>query len=244
MKRIPRFYKEVSVGFDSLSKRYNLLLDGKSVKTPLGESLQFNSELIASAISTEWKHQDEFVVPNTMPMSTMMMTYIDIDSKIDRRDKLAQFNRFLMTDTLRFPHEDPNSTLFKEQTNAWEPVLGFFKSKYGVQISQSTSGFGVPPGADEEIKRINDVVLSEDRYDGLRLTILETAAKYLKSGSVGIALLEEAITPEQAFHAGYIEEIVQRREWGEVEGDHDLNDAETMVWLHGVDVLNSCLVSS
>ena len=244
MKRIPRFYKDVTVGIDSMTKKYNLLLDGKTVKTPLGEPLQFASELIASAVSTEWKHQEEFVVPNTMPMSSMTMTYIDIDSKMDRQDKLAQFNRFLMTDTIRFPQEDRNSALSKEQAMAWEPVIGFFKSKYGIQISQSESGFGVPPGSDEEIKLVNEMILSENRYDGLRLTILETAAKYLKSGSVGIALLEGALNPERAFQAAYVEEIVQRREWGEVEGDHDLNDAETMVWLHGIDVLNSCLVSS
>jgi chaperone required for assembly of F1-ATPase len=66
----------------------------------------------------------------------------------------------------------------------------------------------------------------------------------LKSGSIGIALLEGALTPKDAFEAAYVEEIVQRREWGEVEGDHDLNDAETMLWLNGIRLLNNCLVSA
>lgn len=244
MKRIPRFYKDVSVGIDSNTKRFNLLLDGKTVKTPLGESFQLESDLIASAITTEWKHQEDFLVPNTMPMSTMMMTYIDIDSKISRKDKLHQISRFLLTDTIRFPDENLESTLAKEQERVWQPVLNFFTSAYGIPISQSPVGFGIPEGSQEEVHKINNLILSDERYCGLRLTILETAAKYLKSGSIGISLLEGALTPDSAFQAAYVEEIVQRREWGECEGDHDLNDAETMLWLHGIDVLNSCLVSS
>lgn len=244
MKRIPRFYKDVSVGFDSATKRYNLLLDGKTVKTPLGESFHVESDVIASAITTEWKHQEEFLVPNTMPMSTMLMTYIDIDSKIERNDKLQQINRFLLTDTVRFPDENQQSTLAKEQERVWQPVLNFFTSTYGIPISQSRTGFGIPPGSEEEIERINQIVLSPQQFSGIRLTVLETAAKYLKSGSIGIALMEGALTPDSAFDAAYVEEIVQRREWGECEGDHDLNDAETILWLRGIDVLNSCLVAS
>lgn len=243
MKRIPRFYKDVSVVLNSDTKKLNLFLDGKSVKTPLGEAFQLPSEPVAHAITTEWKHQGEFVVPNTMPMTTMMMTYIDIDSKIERKSKLDQLNRFLMTDTIRYPHEDPESSLGKEQEAAWKPILELFESRFGIRISQSRGGFSLPPEASTEIQQINEKILTEVRYDGLRLTILETAAKYLKSGSVGIALMEGFVDPETAFKAAFVEEIVQRREWGEVEGDHDLGDAETMLWLHGVDVLNGAIVS-
>jgi chaperone required for assembly of F1-ATPase len=122
-------------------------------------------------------------------------------------------------------------------------VLEFFQQR-GIHISQSPNGIAVPAGAEVEIATINREILAEDRFDPLRLTVLETAAKYLKSGSIGIALLEGALTPKDAFEAAYVEEIVQRREWGEVEGDHDLNDAETMLWLNGIRLLNNCLVSA
>jgi len=239
MKRIKRFYDKVSIGKNS-SNTFSLLLDGKAVKTPLGEKMLFDSEGVACAIATEWELQKDYIVPNTMPMNTIMMTYMDVDSKVSRGDKLAQIGRFLQTDTIRFPDTLVGSDLHAQQLISWQPVLDFFDSR-GIRITQSMNGFAIPPGAEDEINRIKSEILKE--FTPLRLTVLETAAKYLKSGTVGIALLENAINPQAAFDAANVEEIVQRREWGEAEGDHDINDAETMLWLNGIRLLNNCLVS-
>ena len=233
MKRIKRFYDSVSIA-PSREGKFGLLLNGKTVKTPLGEHLLFPNEAVASAVATEWQLQKEFVVPNTMPMSTIMMTYIDIDSKANRTDKLEQINRFLQTDTLRFPDSKKDSKLWKLQKEKWEPILSFMDSR-GTPISQSLSGFGLPLETEAEVKAINESILSS--YDMLKLTMLETAAKYLKSGSTGIGLIEGVVSPSQAFEAAYVEELSQRAEWGLVEGDHDVNDAETLLWLNGISIL-------
>jgi chaperone required for assembly of F1-ATPase len=234
MKRIKRFYDTVAVG-QIEPGRFNLLLNNKAVKTPLGENLSFATRGIAAAVATEWELQDEYVIPNTMPINTILMTHIDIDSKLRREEKLQQINRFIQTDTLRFPDTDMRGRLFSAQIETWEKVLSYIRSR-GVEFSQSPNGIALPEKVEEDIELINKIFV--ERYDSVQLSILETASKYLKSGSTAIGLLDGVLTPIEAFEAAYVEELCQRKEWGLVEGDHDIADAETMLWLNGISLLS------
>jgi ATP synthase F1 complex assembly factor 2 len=233
MKRVKRFYDTVDIR-RCASGSYELLLSGKSLRTPLGSNMHLANEAIASAAATEWQVQEEYVIPNTMPINTVVMTHIDIDSKIDRLEKINQIDRFFQTDTIRFPDVQRDSKLSRLQKEKWSPVLRYFDSR-GIMISQSNGGFDIPEGTDKEITNIHSNIV--DGYDSLKLTMLETASKYLKSGTIGVGLIEGVLSPVQAFEAAYVEEIAQRHEWGLVEGEHDLNDAETLLWLHGIYIL-------
>jgi ATP synthase F1 complex assembly factor 2 len=234
MKRLKRFYDTVDIQRVS-NDQYKLLLNGKSVKTPLGSHYVLPSEPVASAIATEWELQQEFVIPNTMPMNTILMTNIDLDSNMERSEKLAQINKYFQTDTLRFPDLDTESNLSRLQAEKWKPILDFLVAR-NVRFTQATGGFALPPSTEDEILEMNDKLLSP--YDSLKLTMLETASKYLKSGSTAVGLIDGVIGPEQAFEAANVEELAQRAEWGLVEGDHDLHDAETRLWLHGIGFLS------
>ena len=234
MKRIKRFYDSVDIR-RSTENSFSLLLNGKTVKTPLGEPFNLSNEAIAAAVATEWQLQKEFVVPNTMPINTILMTHIDIDSKLTRNDKLLQISRFFQTDTLRFPESDELSGLFKMQNEKWHPIFQHLKSS-NITFTQCRGTFSLPESTEAEITAINNVLLKD--YDPLLLCMLETASKYLKSGTTAVGLIDRAITPQEAFEAAYAEELHQRREWGLVEGDHDIQDAETMLWLHGVYILS------
>ena len=240
MKRIKRFYDTVSVN-KLTNGRFSLLLDGKSVKTPLGEPLTFPSEAVASAVATEWELQSAFVIPNTMPINTIMMTYIDVDSRMSRNEKLEQINRYIQTDTVRFPDTDPESELAALQTAKWGKVHSFLE-KNGVSMNRSLNGIGIPASSTNEIEQINTGIMA--KYNPLTLTMLETASKYLKSGTIGISLLEGIVSPREAFEAAYVDELWQRTNWGLVEGDHDISDAETMLWLNGISILASLVDKS
>ena len=233
MKRVKKFYESVRIE-RTPSGLFELLLDGRSVRTPLGAKLQLGNEGLACAVATEWELQTKFVVPNTMPINTIVMTNIDIDSKLDRREKLEQINRFFQTDTIRFPDLNVESNLFKDQKAKWTPVIRFLGDR-GVAVSQSATGFGIPESTSQEIAEIHEKIV--DSYDSLTLTMLETGAKYLKSGCISLSLIEGVLTPQEAFEAAYIEELTQRKDWGLVEGDHDLGDAETNLWLNGIHLL-------
>ena len=234
MKRIKRFYDTVSIG-QLGSNKFNILLNNKAVKTPLGEDLSFATKGIASAVATEWQLQNEYIVPNTMPINTILMTHIDIDSKMPRIEKFQQINRFIQTDTLRFPDTDEKSKLYMAQGEKWSKILSYLSSK-GIKFSQSSNGIALPDSTEQEIKEINKTFM--ERYSSLELSMLETASKYLKSGSTAISLIDGIVSPSEAFEAAYVEELCQRKEWGLVEGDHDIADAETMLWLDGISLLS------
>jgi ATP synthase F1 complex assembly factor 2 len=237
MKRVKKFYDSVQVERAS-SGLYQLLLNGKTLKTPLGANMKIPSEGVAVAAATEWELQHDYVIPNTMPINTIVMTHLDIDSNTERLDKVKQINRFFQTDTIRFPELESSSKLARFQQEKWKPIFDYLSSR-GVVFSQSSGGFSLPETTEAEIERVHEKIV--DQYDGLKLTMLDTAAKYLKSGSIGIGLIEGVLTPEQAFEAAFVEELDQRTEWGLVGGDHDLNDAENLLWLNGISLLGSLL---
>ena len=235
MKRLKRFYDKVSVKCVE-KDLYHLLLDSRTVRTPLGGTLSFKSEGIASAVGSEWEIQGEFVIPNSMPMNSIMMTFLDVDSKLGRGEKEKQISRFLQTDTLRFPAEKSDSALARAQGKYWEKPKTFLRETMKLELTRGNA-FSVPSSTDAEIAEIRERILS--KYDGLDLTLLETGAKFLKSGSLAIALIEGAVTAEEAWQAAYAEELSQRENWGLVEGEHDYHDAETLLWLNGVGLLAS-----
>ncbi len=236
MKRLKRFYETVSIG-KAPHSQFTLMLDGKPVRTPVGYQLLFSNEAVASAIGSEWQLQSEFVIPNTMPMNTMYMTWVDVDKRLAPTEKWDQISKYFRTDTLRFPDCVESSQLALAQNESWDCVRSFLSSRFHIQLSSASGGFSVPSTADDEIRTIYTELVS--RYPSLKMTILETAAKYAKSGSVAIALMEGAVTPEEAFKAAYVDEIYQRKEWGEAEGDHDISNADTLLWLNGVSILSS-----
>ena len=229
MKRLGRFYKTVSI--EPVGGMFQLLLDGKPVRTPMRNLLTFESEGVASAVASEWQIQSKFIVPNTMPMSTIITTFLDVDSQITREEKIGQISKFFQTDTIRFPASEP--LLAAAQAREWAPVHRYIESKQ--LVLTPCAEFSVPDNTHIEVANICGKALST--YDQLGLTLLETAAKYLKSASVGLALIEGAVTPNEAWRAAYVEEIFQRENWGLVEGDHDVHDAETLLWLNGVALL-------
>jgi ATP synthase F1 complex assembly factor 2 len=238
MKRIKKFYTTVGVNTSQKSSTFQLLLDGKQVRTPLGEPLLLPNEAVAAAVATEWQLQSKFVVPNSMPISTVLMTNIDIDSKMGRTEHITQISRYFQTDTVRFPDLDKSSALALQQKKHWKPILDYLNS-VGVILSQSKAPFALPDSTEAEVKAMNETFLRS--YDSLQLTMLETLAKYLKSGSIAVGVLEGILSPEAAFKAAFVEEICQREEWGLVEGDHDMNDAETKLWINGVSLLATAL---
>lgn len=242
MKRIKKFYDTVSIEpvLNAKSSPFKLLLDGKQVRTPLGEHFHLRNEAIAAAVATEWQLQTNFVVPNSMPLSTVLMTNMDIDSKLKRTEHLSQIYKYFQTDSLRFPELDIKSKLGTMQVERWDPVFTFLKAR-NVPFTQSKAGFLLPESTESEIHTIDEVIMPS--YDSLGLTIIETASKYLKSASIALALVEGVLSPTEAFEAAFVEEIYQRSEWGLVEGDHDINDAETHLWLHGIRLLCTSLKS-
>lgn len=236
MKRVKRFYKSVSIGQQSDSS-WSLFLDGRKVRTPLGAEMIVPSEHFAGAIATEWEIQNSgFIIPNTMPITTMAMTTIDIDSKVSKQEKKAQILKYFQTDTIRFPDKDEGSALWAEQNLKWVNVYEYLLSSFSINVTKNTIGdISVPATVSLELIEFDNQILSN--FNEWELTAIETSSKFLKSASIAISLVNGVLSPSEALEAAQVEETVQQREWGLVEGEHDLSQSEMLLWLNGAQLL-------
>ncbi len=58
-------------------KQFTVALDNRPIKTPCGVQLTVNTKTLAQAVANEWDMQDDYIVPATMPLTTLSCTAID-----------------------------------------------------------------------------------------------------------------------------------------------------------------------
>ena len=79
---------------------YGVTLDGRILKTPMGQTLAVPSELLAHMIAAEWGNQKKYLQPVNMPLMTLACTTLDqaaFHPQVYRDESL----RYLPTDTVR-----------------------------------------------------------------------------------------------------------------------------------------------
>lgn len=131
-----RFYKLASTAARD-GGMHAVLLDGKPVRTPGGEALLAPSAAMAEAIMAEWAAQGEAILPDTMPMTQILITAID--RAIPQRDVItAEVLGYLDTDLICYRASEPPEVAAAQQT-AWDPALAWFAQRYGVQLATTTA---------------------------------------------------------------------------------------------------------
>jgi chaperone required for assembly of F1-ATPase len=202
-----RFYKEVRVA--DAADGFHILLDGKTVKTPGRETLCLPTRALAEAIAGEWRAQGKEIVPVAMPMLRLANTVQDGVAHT-REEVIAAILRFGEHELLCYRAVEPPA-LAARQDEAWAPMLDWAGSRYGVRL---LTGAGVahivqPP---EALARLREAVAACDNY---ALAALHVMASITGSLVLGLALIEGALHPAQAFQMSRIDEDHQAGLWGE-----------------------------
>lgn len=102
---------------------YNVLLDGRPLKTPMGHPLVVPSEILAHALAAEWNAQSPSLVPAQMPLTTLVCTSID-QTTHQVVSYQEQALKYLPTDTISYwadPMED--RVLYQKQEQAFRPIV-------------------------------------------------------------------------------------------------------------------------
>jgi chaperone required for assembly of F1-ATPase len=203
---VKRFYANVSVGIPQRG-HYSILLDGKPVKTPKRAELIVPSGELAALIAEEWKSQGAEIDPNAMFLTKCANTAIDYTT--GHEAAVVEGIIAYANDLLCYRAEAPPE-LVARQSETWDPLLGWFAGRYGVQLR---TGAGVSPIRQEE-----------DALDRLRtalgglnvfvLTALHAAATLCGSLVLVLAILEGRMGAEEAFAASRLDEEYQAEKWG------------------------------
>ena len=86
----------------SSSGQYEIVLDSKKLKTPLGLNFNLNSEPLALAVAHEWQTQKDLILLSQMHLTGLCNVCIDNPTKITKYDLADSILSFLDTDTILF----------------------------------------------------------------------------------------------------------------------------------------------
>jgi chaperone required for assembly of F1-ATPase len=203
---VKRFWKEVSV--ESEGEDWTIKLDGRPVKTPARAPLAVPSRALADGIAEEWRSTDETIDPRAMPLTGIANAAIDRVTP-DREAFAHGLATYAEADLACYRAGGPHE-LADRQTKEWDSLLGWARRRFDVDFA-ITLGLVHVAQPEGTVKQLGHTVGTLDPFHLAGLSPLITIGGSLVAA---LALLEKAITPEQAWHAVSVDERWQLEQWG------------------------------
>ncbi|MEO0380339.1 MAG: ATP12 family chaperone protein, partial [Pseudomonadota bacterium] len=130
-----RFWKAASV--TPSGPGFEVLLDGRAVKTPAKRALAVPTQRMATEIAAEWDAQEETIDPTLMPWTRSANAAID-KVATQRQEVMEHLAGYAETDLLCYRADGP-AALLARQAQIWDPMLDWAADTYGARLSV-TSG--------------------------------------------------------------------------------------------------------
>ncbi|HEU0118397.1 MAG TPA: ATP12 family protein [Alphaproteobacteria bacterium] len=188
---------------------YAVQADGAPMKTPASESFVVPTQQLAETIVDEWQAQGDKINPDSMPMTQLAATSIDIAGK--NRDKITdQLLAYIGSELLCHRADEP-AELVALQKQEWQPLLDWCEQHFDVLM---LAGSGIMPIKQQQ-DTYDNLRHALGRYDVFQLTGLRQAVEVSGSLVLGLALIEKHATPDQVFAASELDATFQMQKWGE-----------------------------
>ncbi|KAI9310376.1 hypothetical protein BX666DRAFT_1870134 [Dichotomocladium elegans] len=219
-----RFWKEAWVKEEQ--DGVTVMLDKRKLRTPNGRHIvKFNLDQrpLAYLTAAEWETQTESLKSHSLPLTSIIARAFDAldpsraEDPAVRGQVIDKLMTYFDTDATCY-HEDHPEALTKLQDMHWKPLINWASTTYGVNINTTTGIFAVSQPT-ETRNKLRDVV---EQMDPLELAAFEKAVMSSKSFLIGLAVVKNALTVEQAAQAAHVEMNAQIDRWGEVEDSHDV----------------------
>lgn len=205
-----RFYTAAELG--PVEGGYQVLLDGRAVKTPAKKSLLLPNEAIASAVRDEWAAQGERIDPGTMPATRLANTVVDAVA-LNPGPVLNEVPRYAETDLLFYRAGHPDSLVERERER-WDPIVAWASDLLGVRfvLTEGVMHVDQPPEALKAFaERVSPVT------DPWVVAGLQQATSISGSGLLALALHEGRLDAEEAWALSRLDEDWNVERWGEDE---------------------------
>jgi chaperone required for assembly of F1-ATPase len=205
---IRRFYKDVTLG--EVPGGFQVLLDGRGVKTVGGALQVVPTRPLGEALASEWRQQGEKIDPRSLPLRDMADYAIDM--VVPDPHRVAEgLIAYAETDTLCY-RADPDEPLHARQQAVWEPLLGQFETSHGIRLVR-VSGVVHRPQPEEALAALKARLLALDPF---ALAGVEAMAKLAASLVTALAALDalHEDAPLALWQAACLEEEWQAELWG------------------------------
>ncbi|KAL1422977.1 hypothetical protein MTO96_021569 [Rhipicephalus appendiculatus] len=222
--------------------QFEVCLDQRKIKTPLGKLLLIPNEALAVAVATEWDCQQKEINPHEMHLTGLCNTVLDNPSKKTKEDMASDILEFLESDTLCYRMDEPDDlvVLQKEQ---WDPLLRWYEERFGVRL-EAKSDLTVSKLPQEVCDVMSKHLMSYSLWGAHRLcehftrafifllvrnnSGIQYGTESLKSLVLFQAALAQHLSVEQAVMLGRLESEFQTSRWGSVEWAHDLDREQVL----------------
>ena len=201
-----RFWKEVSV--EGGEGAWTIRLDERLVRTPARAALAVPTKALADAIADEWRTVGEDIDPRAMPLTGLANAAIDRVAQ-ERHAFAGGLARYAEADLACYRSDWPPE-LVSRQAESWDSLLAWARRRYDIDFG-TTSGLLHVPQPQATIEQLAQAVASLDAFHLAGLSPLTTIGGSLIAG---LAVLEKAMTAEQAWQAVSVDERWQLEQWG------------------------------
>ena len=187
---------------------WGIRLDHRPLRTPGRASLIVPTEVLAKAIAEEWASAADDVDPRAMPLTGLANAAIDRVAH-DRAGFAAVLAGYVEADLACYRAEGPE-TLAARQRQSWDQLLGWARRRFDVDFAVTTAIVHVAQPR-PTVERLAHEVAALDAFRLAGLSPLVTIGGSLVAA---LAVLEGALTVEQAWEAVSIDERWQIEKWG------------------------------
>lgn len=209
LKPLPkRFYKDVTVGRDETGA-HQILLDGRSVRTPARQPLTVPTASLAELVAEEWRAQAEVIDPGAMPVTRLVNTALDGVAK-DVRGVFDDILAFSGTDMLCYRAAEPEG-LVERQTGRWDPVLRWAAETHGARfiLAEGIMHQAQPrPAIDAFAEALRAYATP------LGLACLHAMTTLTGSAILALAVADARLSAEEAWSLAHLDEDWQIEHWG------------------------------
>ena len=208
-EKLKRFYETVSVAPEEAGG-YQVLLDGRILRTPAKASLTLPTKALADAIAEEWARQEGAIDTGTMPLMTLISTAIDhlAPNRAQIIDETAAFGAY---DLICYWAGADQPELLRRQREGWQPLLEWAAQDLDASLRIVQ---GVVP--EDQPRETLEVFEHEvGRYDDLRLMALTSITRAAGSLVLALALERGRLTAEEVTRLSLLDESYQAELWGE-----------------------------
>ena len=201
-----RFWKEV--GVEQEGEGWGVRLDGRPVKTPARAALRVPTSKLADDIAKEWRDVDDKIDPRAMPFTGLANAAIDRVAS-DRQAFASGLANYAEADLACYRAEGPHE-LVDRQEEQWDKLLALARRRFDVDFV-TTSGLMHVAQPAATVERLSHAVSALDPFRLAGLSPLVTVGGSLVAA---LAVLEKAITPEEAWEAVSVDDRWQLEQWG------------------------------
>lgn len=187
---------------------WGIELDGRPLRTPARAALTLPTEALAEAIAAEWNAAGETVDPRDMPLTGLANAAIDRVAP-DPRGFAQGLARYGEADLACYRSEGPTE-LIELQAAEWDPLLAWARRRFDVDFTLTQGIVHVAQPA-ATVERLAHAVTSLDGFTLAGLSPLVTLGGSLVAA---LAVLEGALSPQQAWSAVSLDERWQEQKWG------------------------------